>query len=155
MESLLEQYIFHFADQHTTCNPAWRSSPMFYFMSVHIGVILDKNNNKICYTNSPSGLCTINLTIEIIISVLYKVSLVLLQSVLVPVDWGCHWSEPTGVMEGLVPPKSSSFPLPHPPQKNPARPCLARRTKCSLHSHSKWERVTLCSNSLMCLCKVL
>ena len=155
MESLLEQYIFH---SLISIQPATlRGDPVQCFMSAHIGAILDKNNNKnkIYYTNSPSGLCTINLTIEILISVLYKVSLVLLQSVLVPVDWGSHWSEPTGVMGGLVPPKSSSFPLPHPPQKNPARPCLARRTKCSLHSRSKWERVTLCSNSPMCLCKVL
>ena len=36
-------------------------------MSVHIGVILDNNNNKICYTNLPTGLCKINLTIEILI----------------------------------------------------------------------------------------
>ena len=48
-------------------------------MSVHIGVILD-NNNKICYTNLPTELCKINLTIEIIISVLYKISFTLLQS---------------------------------------------------------------------------
>ena len=67
---------------------------MFYFMSVHIEVILDqpppqKNTKKQqkqqqqqlnCYTNLPTGLCTINLTIEIIISVLYKMSLTLLQS---------------------------------------------------------------------------
>ena len=54
---------------------------MFYFMSVHIEVILD-NNQKIIifYTNLPTGLCTINLTIEIKISVLYKMSLTLLQS---------------------------------------------------------------------------
>ena len=54
---------------------------MFYFMSFHIEVILD-NNQKIIifYTNLPTGLCTINLTIEIKISVLYKMSLTLLQS---------------------------------------------------------------------------
>ena len=56
-----------------------RIQSMFYFMSVHIGVILD-NNNKICCTNLPTGLCKINLTIEIIISVLYKMSFTLLQS---------------------------------------------------------------------------
>ena len=53
---------------------------MFYFMSVHIEVILDNNNNNNNYTNLPTGLCTINLTIEIITSVLYKMSLTLLQS---------------------------------------------------------------------------
>ena len=54
---------------------------MFYFMSVHTEVILNKtNNNKIYYTNLPTGPCTISLTTEIIISVLYKMSLTLLQS---------------------------------------------------------------------------
>ena len=62
---------------------------IFYFMSVHIEVILDKNktkqtnnnnNNKnkkqhiiIIFTNFPTGLWTIDLTILVITSVLYKI----------------------------------------------------------------------------------
>ena len=54
---------------------------VFYFMSVHIEVILDTYTQKTIYSNNlPAGLCTINLTIEIIISVLYKMPLTLLQS---------------------------------------------------------------------------
>ena len=49
----------------------------FYFMSVHIKVILD--NNKIyilvSYANVPTRLWTINLTTEVITLVLYKISL--------------------------------------------------------------------------------
>ena len=51
---------------------------MFYFMSVHSKVILANNNNKtnnkiyITYTSLPTGLWTIDLTTEIIRSVLYK-----------------------------------------------------------------------------------
>ena len=53
---------------------------LFYFMSVHIEVILSTPPPKKTQPNLPTGLCTINLTIEIIISVLYKLSLTLLQS---------------------------------------------------------------------------
>ena len=58
----------------------WNQSnqSMFYFMSVHIEVII--HPNLFYYTNLPAGLCTINLTIKIIISVSYKMSLTLLQS---------------------------------------------------------------------------
>ena len=53
---------------------------VFYFMSVHIKVILDKNKKQkhIIYTNFPTGLWTIDLTILVITSVLYKISLTLL-----------------------------------------------------------------------------
>ena len=59
---------------------------LFYVMSVHIKVILDKKLNKtkniiiLYYTILPTGLWTINLTIELIISALYKISLTLLQA---------------------------------------------------------------------------
>ena len=50
---------------------------IFYFMSVHIEVILDKKQKHIIiiYTNFPTGLRTIDLTILVITSVLYKISL--------------------------------------------------------------------------------
>ena len=57
---------------------------IFYFMSVHIEVILDKNKKQkhiiiiIIYTNFPTGLWTIDLTILAITSILYKISLILL-----------------------------------------------------------------------------
>ena len=58
---------------------------IFYFMSVHVEVILDqKTTNKqkqhiiIIYTNFPTGLSTIDLTILVITSVLYKIYLTLL-----------------------------------------------------------------------------
>ena len=56
------------------------------YMSVHTEVILDtqtqrqQQQQQNDYTNLPTGLCTINLTIEIIISILYEMSLMLLQS---------------------------------------------------------------------------
>ena len=50
-----------------------------YFMSVHIEVILDKNKNIIIiYTNFPTGLWTIDLTMLVITSLSYKISLTLL-----------------------------------------------------------------------------
>ena len=57
---------------------------IFYFMSVHIEVILDQKTKQqkqyliIIYTKFPTGLWTIDLTILVIISVLYKISLILL-----------------------------------------------------------------------------
>ena len=50
---------------------------IFYFMSVHIEVILDKNKKQkhTIYTNFPTGLWTIDLTILVITSLLYKMSL--------------------------------------------------------------------------------
>ena len=72
---------------------AINQSMFFYFMSVHIEVIWDQQNKKTkththtqrkklrknC-TSLPTGLWTINFTIELIISVLYKISLTLLQA---------------------------------------------------------------------------
>ena len=64
---------------------------IFYFMSVHIEMILDKNKNKkptkqnknqhiiIIHTNFPTGLWTIDLTILVITSILYKISLTLIH----------------------------------------------------------------------------
>ena len=56
--------------------------PMFYFMSVQSEAILGKIKEHILvyYTNLPTGLLTISLTIEFITSVLYKISLPLLQA---------------------------------------------------------------------------
>ena len=55
---------------------------IFYFMSVHIEMILDENKKQkhiiIIYTNFPTGLWTIDLTILVITSLLYKISLTLL-----------------------------------------------------------------------------
>ena len=55
-------------------------NPIFYFISVHVEVILDQKQKQIIiiYANFPTGLWTIDLTILVITSVLYEISLTLL-----------------------------------------------------------------------------
>ena len=53
-----------------------QNQSIFYFISVHIEVILDKNKKQkpiiIIYINFPTGLRTIDLTILVITSLLYR-----------------------------------------------------------------------------------
>ena len=79
-----------------------------YFMSVHIEVISDKKHNKkqhiiTIYTNFPTGLWTISLTILVITSVLYKISYIVCKKCLCvgghgyspDFGWELQWSMPS------------------------------------------------------------
>ena len=70
-----------------SCIYVVNNQSMFYFMSVHIEVILERKRRRKTttqktkyYTSLPKWLWTINLKIELIISVLYKTSPTLLQA---------------------------------------------------------------------------